>query len=82
MTKATGGVAWFSSAKAAEYLGYPSRRAFEAWLHREHAAGRDPIKVYMLGSRMRFRRVDLDAAPEPMPAADTASPLRLVGGRA
>lgn len=72
-------VAWFSSAQAAEYLGFPSRRAFEAWLTREQARGTSRLTVHWLGSRMRFRRVDLDAAPETA-NAPVATPLTLVGG--
>lgn len=74
-------VAWYSAAEAATYLGFPSRRAFTAWMHRQKAAGRQPLRVHWLGDRMRFRRVDLDAALEPEPEMKPTALRAVAGGR-
>lgn len=58
-------VEWFSLASAAEYLDFPSPRAFRVWIRRQQTHGGPHPKVHWLGKRMRFRRVDLDACVEP-----------------
>lgn len=74
-------VEWFSTADAATYLGFPSTRAFEAWIARQRAKGTLRLKVHRLGDRMRFRRTDLDALLEPEALPESTRPrLTLVGG--
>lgn len=72
-------VAWFTSEMAAEHLGFPSVSAFRRFLERLPESQRP--KIHWLGSRMRFRQVDLDGLVESIsPSAEQVTPLRVVRG--
>lgn len=60
-------VAWLNTDQAADYLGFPSGAAFRRWLERCPAEQRP--SVHWIGSRMRFRAVDLDKCVDVEPAA-------------
>jgi len=67
------GVAWLTTAMAAEYLGFvhadgtPNARAFRKWLRRQPA---NRPKRHYLGRMLRFRRVDLDSCLETLPEVE------------